>query len=207
MHIKTEEFLEIFNRLEDDFHLKLHKNAHISIGLLVNEAAKRDPYIRKKRMVLKSLIDLRNVLVHEEGNAIYAIPSDEALTALKEIQEEYHKPRKVYDLLKKPVERVEANQRLSYVLGLMKETNFSQLPAYDGDRFIGLVNGNVISRWLASNLDMGGNLIKNLGSVDIRHVLDFQENATRPVSYRVIWTSMNSWTMWNPLLHLQVSIS
>lgn len=129
--------------------------------------------------MLKSLIDLRNVLVHEEGNAIYAIPSDEALTALKEIQEEYHKPRKVYDLLKKPVERVEANQRLSYVLGLMKETNFSQLPAYDGDRFIGLVNGNVISRWLASNLDMGGNLIKNLGSVDIRHVLDFQEKCDK----------------------------
>lgn len=153
MDDKTEKFLHLFNTLEGALKESLNKNIYYSFSKLLADESKKDIYIKKHKEVLEKISTLRNVLVHEEGNAIIAVPTDETINILETIVNRYTKPKLVYELCNDKVSSIKNVQTLKEALTIMEKRGFSKLPVYEDGRCIGLLTGNMISRWLRQNLE------------------------------------------------------
>lgn len=172
MHPNTEQFIEQFNRLESALKRKMNRSNSTSFSALVGEASKKDPFIRRYRDLLDSFRELRNVLVHEEGNRIIATPTDGAVTALIKLTDIYTKPEKIYSLFRKKVIIVQGDKSLMDAMNLMKENGFTNLPVYDSEGCIGLLSARVITKWLLDHYDEFGVVTRNVDQVSIQEVLD-----------------------------------
>lgn len=166
MNQNTEIFLETFNRLEAALKKRLNKDKFTPFSMLLKEASARDSFIRTHRSLLDSFSDLRNVLVHKEGNVIIAIPSDEAVQKLTLIVDKYTKPTTVFDVCNKQVITTTPSKSLHNALKLMKHHDSTKIPVYEGRQYKGLLSGNVLTRWFTGHIDDEGKL-----SGDLRHVL------------------------------------
>ena len=153
MNEKTIRFIEQFNILEEALKKSLKKTWHVPFFQLIEEAAKKDPFIRAQKTALQSINDLRNVLVHEQGHAIYAIPSEEAIQILEIIVKRYTKPKRLIDLCEQRVRVLHPYVQIMDVLKVMKRYGVSQMPVYDNAEFLGLLSGNVIAKWLADHVE------------------------------------------------------
>lgn len=172
MNQKTEQFLETFNLLESALKKNLGKSKYTPFSVLLKEASGRDSYIRMHRSLLESFSDLRNVMVHKEGNEIIAIPSDEALDRLESIVAKYTLPKRVYDVCQKHVVITTPNKSLHHALKLMRRHDYSKIPVYDQDHYCGLLSGNVVTRWLTTHVGAEGYLKENLQHIKVQDVLD-----------------------------------
>lgn len=172
MNQNTETFIETFNQLESALKKRLGKNRFTPFHILLKEASNRDSFIRLHRSLLESFSDLRNVLVHKEGNTIIAIPSDEAVQRLSAIVSKYTEPKSVYDVCHKQVVITTPTKSLQYALKLMKRHDYTKIPVYEGNHYKGLLSGNVITRWLTSHLNDEGEVFGNLNQVKISDVIE-----------------------------------
>lgn len=175
MDNKTERFLQLFNTFEGALKKSLNVNNYLSYSRLLIEASKRDVYIKRKKELLERIGSLRNVLVHEEGNVIISVPTDETLNILEEIVNRYIKPNLVYDLCHENVFIIKNLQTLKVALSIMEKRGFSKLPVYEDGRCIGLLTGNMISRWLRQNIYNQSELSDLLERTLIKSVMAYQK--------------------------------
>jgi predicted transcriptional regulator len=175
MNTQTESFIEQFNKLEAALKIKLKKDRHVPYGILINEAAIHDDFIRRHKSLLDSFGDLRNVLVHKEGNEIIAIPSIEAVKALTRIVDKYTAPVLIYDCCHHEVITTSAENTLAEAMNLIKKHNYSKIPVYKKQVYVGLLSGNIIARWLAAHIDKDETIKALAQSVTLEDVLAFAE--------------------------------
>lgn len=171
MNPNTELFIEAFNRLESAMQMRLGRPKSASFSSLVSEAAKKDPFVRRHRSLLDSFRELRNVLVHEEGNRIIAVPTEAAVRGLQKFEEIYTKPSEVYKLFHQKVISVEAGQLLKYALDQMRHHKYSNLPVYQNGTCIGLLNCRGVTQWLLGHYSDEGVLDTGLCDVKVGQVL------------------------------------
>ena len=167
----TETFLEQFNRLESTLKRKLGKDKYTPFSQLLREAAGKDSFIRHNRTLLESLSDLRNVLVHKEGNEIIAVPTDEAVAKLMAIADTYSKERTVLEVSQRKVITAKGDMAFFDALKLMKTHNYTKIPVYEDGLYQGLLSGNVVTRWFTGNLDGHGKVMANLSGVRVSDVI------------------------------------
>ncbi|VDN47890.1 conserved protein of unknown function [Petrocella atlantisensis] len=167
----TETFLEHFNQLESALKAKLRKNNHVPYSVLVHEASLKDVFIRKHKSILNSLGDLRNVLVHGEGNDIIAIPSEAAVNTLIAIVEKYASPIPLYNMINHKVIRTQSDRSLADALILMRKHDYTKIPVYKGQTYLGLLSGNIVARWMASNIGADGEITESLKNVTLENLL------------------------------------
>lgn len=182
MNQKTEMFLETFNRLESALKDRLDKSRYTPFSILLKEASNRDSFIRMHRSILESFSDLRNVMVHKEGNEIIAIPSDEAISRLQMITDKYTTPKSIYDVCHKQVVTTSASKTLHHAVKLMKRNNYTKIPVYEDNHYKGLLSGNVITRWITGKISDDGKMCENLQKIRISHVLEVV-NKTNQVQF------------------------
>lgn len=175
MHHNTEVFIEQFNKLEAALRSRMGKKNSIPFAVLVNEASKRDAFVRRHKSLLDSFRELRNVLVHEEGNRIIATPTDAAVRGLAKFVEIYTRPVLIYDIFKGRVVIAESSDHISHVLSLMHNHGYTNIPVYDGGICIGIINGRVITKWLSEHCLKDGMLDTNLNEINAGDVLDAVE--------------------------------
>lgn len=177
----TEIFIEIFNELEEAFKTKLHKMSFTPFAMLVNEASQKDGFVRKHKSMLESIGDLRNVLVHKEGNTIIAVPSDEAVEMLKKFTNKYKAPKLVYDLVDNDVIRIEGSRTLYEALLIMKKYGYTKLPIYHERTYCGLLSGNVVTRYFVNHMTEDGDINQALKTVTVDKVLKEAERGEQVV--------------------------
>lgn len=175
MNDKSLEFLTLFNQLETELKRKLHKDNYVNFSRLIEEASENNSFIRKNKNLINTLSDLRNVIVHQEGNLITAIPTDDGIEALKKIFQNYTQPKTVYSICKHEVLSILAEQKLDEALRIMGRHGFSQLPVLEDKVFAGILTGNVITRFLASRVDKQGDLFVDVGEIQVLEVLKYQQ--------------------------------
>jgi predicted transcriptional regulator len=171
----TETFLEHFNRLESALKTKLKKNNHVPYSVLVHEASLKDVFIKKHKSMLNSLGDLRNVLVHGEGNDIIAIPSEAAVSTLIAIVEKYASPTPLYNMINHKVVRTQSDRSLADALILMRKHDYTKIPVYNGHTYIGLLSGNIVARWMANHIEESGEIKESLKDVTLETLLTLYE--------------------------------
>ena len=111
---------------------------------------------------LRSAADLRNVLIHRRTLPYLemATPTDTVVLKMEAIRERMADPPKVYPRFQKQVAAVAPDDSLEDVMRMVSDLDFSQFPVMDGNRFIGLLTENGITRWLA------GKIVDSMSLVD-----------------------------------------
>lgn len=144
-------FLNAFAAIEKRLRTLIKADRYVSFPALVEDASTRSPVVRRYRNDLKEYADLRNAIVHErsDGRPI-AEPHEQVVTDLLRIAKLVLSPPTVLPTFQKTVQSVEAKARISDILRFFWPRNFSQVPVTSGERIIGLLTANTVSRWLAS---------------------------------------------------------
>lgn len=175
MDSKTTEFLQYYSKIENALEDMKGVSRKSSFAQMVREAAKYNYIIRREQELLDSLRELRNVLVHEAGNLIIAVPSDEALKAIRRIYFSLEKPVKVYEVIDHHLVTMDSFNNLAEGLRLMKEHDYSQIPIYNGGAFWGLLTSEAITKWLMANMDKSDDILRSMDNVPMGEVIPFCE--------------------------------
>jgi predicted transcriptional regulator len=170
------EFLKLFNAFESELKRRLRKDNFVNFSRLIDEASEHDVFIRRNKSLLGTISDLRNVVVHQEGQMITAIPTTEAIEALRSIYKKYTEPKSIYSICKQEVIGINASQKLDEALRIMGRRGFSQLPVLEDRMYVGILTGNAITRYVASGVDVKGELIIDTSKIAVSEVLRYHKN-------------------------------
>jgi CBS domain-containing protein len=140
----------------------------------VDKAASKNTAVRQFRKRLKSLGNLRNLLVHDhEHHKEVAVPTERTVRGLEALAEALTSPPPLLTVAIKPV-TCRPSDPVGAAARVMHDNSFSQLPVHDGERLVGLLTGETIARWLAARLDGGVGILEE---ESVANVLEYQEAA------------------------------
>ncbi|MBI9014974.1 MAG: CBS domain-containing protein [Clostridiales bacterium] len=150
----SESFLSTYNKL--DHYLKgLDPSDHYrSFSSVLNRLKESNKVVSHYEKKLKSYNNLRNAIVHERMDGkVIAEPNDYAVNDLNSIYMKISSPRSICDVCKHNIIKLNHKDSLSTALTVMKENDFSQLPVYNGDDFVEMLNTETVSSWMAHNIE------------------------------------------------------
>jgi predicted transcriptional regulator len=175
MHALTSRFVSAFNRIEKRLEAIVGPKVYLPFAQLVDKAAGKNSAVRQFRKRLKSLGNLRNLLVHDhEHDKEIAVPTERTVRGLETLAETITSPPPLLTVAAKPVRTCRPSDRVGAAARVMHDNSFSQLPVLDGEKLVGLLTGETIARWLAARLD--GN-VGILEEEPVGKVLEHQEEA------------------------------
>lgn len=190
-----QEFIKLFNAIHHTMAdlLRMHKESDFKE--LLEVARKRHKLSPDLLEHLELIRKIRNFLVHESFPAAppAAVPTPWILTKMEDILRELTSTKRVVDLWKKLVERVDVEESLRSVLEKIVKFNFSQFPVYDKNAFVGLLTVNGIARWLASRALTGE--AQDLAATTVREVLRSEENLENVRFIEADATADEAWAM------------
>ncbi len=135
---------------------------------LVDNAANRDPAVRRMATDLKEFADLRNAIVHERGDGhLIAEPHETTVRRLEEIRRLLEHPPQLGSLFRGPVSVAAPEEAVGAVAQVMRDGDFSQIPVYDQTRFVRLLTAETVTRWLAAMLADGVGLVEEAPVADV----------------------------------------
>lgn len=171
-------FLASFNNIESE--LRHRNNFDNSVGFrkIIYEIADKNKIVSMNRKLLESYTELRNAIVHTEGEEfIIAEPHDDVVNKIKEVEELILNPPKVLPKYQIDVLILTPEDSVFTAINLMFQNDFSQVPIYKEGGFIGLLSSNTITRWLGAvdrEIDPDGSTI--ITDTRISDVLQYTEN-------------------------------
>ena len=173
----SEIFTDIFHEIEGELKKRAKITNNIPFFQLIEEAKKTElrNFINRYESDLKTYANLRNVIIHKRTKQVLAEPSDEAVNKIRDIRDTLFNIKSVSSIFKKHVTTLNKDEVFQKALAIMKEMDYSQIPLYDGEKqFVGLLNANSITMWLADNVDLG---LVDLSDISIGGIYDqYQAN-------------------------------
>lgn len=172
---RGDRFLAAFNDIEGHFRAVLRAGDHVDFGQLVRDytAKKRLPY--QYVDALRVCASLRNAISHGrfyEGRPI-ADPVEYVVVQIELLREQILAPQKAYVVLGPMNVRVaRPADPIAAVLEHVRRFDYSQLPIYDDNGYVGILTTNTIARWLADQFG------RNTGMAEeepVRKVMGFAE--------------------------------
>lgn len=123
----------------------------------VRLAANRVRRLAKHADFLLEIGELRNALVHNRlGDGVYiAVPNEETVLQLEEIERALVSPQKVVPRFQRAVKTLQAEATLADAWRLMRQEGYSHYPVYEKGTFIGMLTSNGLARWAASQTHDG----------------------------------------------------
>lgn len=175
MEQRTTQFIQLFNQLEH--HLKgfLNIEGFMPFSKMLYEVGKKDQFVKNNLEVLESISNLRNVLIHEEGSIIMAVPSEESIGILEKIVTRLNQPILLLDLFSSQVVTLEENSPISDALALMNNKGITHIPVYSNGTYKAVLTGSVIARWLGSVSQGNQRIAFDSQFVKIQHLLKHHE--------------------------------
>jgi CBS domain-containing protein len=148
-----ERFRVAFNQIEAHLRFELREPNDTSFTRLVHRYAEQNlVWGNRAGYQLSAYAELRNTLVHTrfEREQFVCVPMPFVVERIEQIRDELLEKERVIPKFQRVVRTVKTNDKLSYVLEIIAEEDFSQFPVYDeGGEFRGLLTENGITRWLA----------------------------------------------------------
>ena len=154
----SDRFLTAFHRIEQSMKDVIGTNDHLSFYKLVELSKRKNAIVRRYEEDLKEYATLRNAIVHHQTSTEYAIaePHDEIVQALEAIDEALAKPVTVGKMFERNVSILQAKDTLKDALLMIRDKQFTQIPVYDGNVFVGLLTAVGITFWLANHVEKEG---------------------------------------------------
>jgi predicted transcriptional regulator len=151
----SDRFLTAFHRIEQSMKEIIGTNDHLSFYKLVELSKRKNAIVRRYEEDLKEYATLRNAIVHHQTSTEYAIaePHDEIVQALETIDEALAKPVTVGEMFERKVSTLQAKDTLRDALIMIRDKQFTQIPVYDDNVFVGLLTAVGITFWLTVHVE------------------------------------------------------
>jgi len=180
----VQRFIAAFNEIESYFRAALVVDEHVEFGKLVREYVATRHLPLRHQDALLAFARLRNAISHEpyrNGRPI-AYPRPDVVEQIEQLRDLCFKPPTALSVLgQREVCSVAPGQPISAALEYVSLYDYSQLPVYDGDSYVGILTTNAIARWLAAQFAAAEGLAE---AETVGHVLDFaeQHESAKPVA-------------------------
>jgi len=152
----AERFLNAYAAIERELQKILDLKEHRRFYVMVDQAARVNPMIKRYRFDLREYADLRNAIVHDRaGGKIIATPNDDVVESIEAIASTLLKPPKVVPLFQKEVLTLTADDTVSQAIRCLSLHGYSQAPIMERGSIYGLITSNMIVRWMGAGLAEG----------------------------------------------------
>ena len=157
----AERFLKAYNQIDHGLRTQYNFNRSMAFSDIIRRSVVINSVIRKYEDDLVDYGRLRNAIVHgDHGGEIIAEPNTKVVEKMERIAKLITTPPRAIDsICRKDVLCVSANTSLKKVIETISKSGYSNLPVYDGDRLVGIANGQRI-------LDCLGKAVMNNRDLD-----------------------------------------
>ncbi len=169
----SEEFIDLFNEVEQFLQNKSQKNHYQSFQSLIDEFKHKNSIIDFYYEELAHIKQVRNVLVH--NHEYYAVPNEKSLNTIRKIKKILMSPPTVIKLFADEVMTARLEDSLMDTITKMDERGYTQVPVLnDIKEVVDMLTTNTITRWLGSLQEESG-LYKIKGSTVVSEALEYGE--------------------------------
>jgi CBS domain-containing protein len=173
------QFLAAFNDIEDQFRRVLECDQYAEFAQMAREYARKKHLPPVQLEALVAFTALRNAISHgryNDGQPI-ADPVQETVTEIERLRDQIRSPPVALTVLgSKSVNLIRPSEPISAALELVRRFDYSQIPVYDGTRYVSILTTNAIARWLAHQLLLNQGLAEG---EPVDRVLVFRESHER----------------------------
>lgn len=152
---RVDAFIRIYNDLDKEIRKVLKLDNNMSHVRALDILAKRNELIARNLDVLKQYARLRNCIVHDTISEIkgpIAVPLPEVLERYNSILNRFKNPLTAYDICTHRSKMLVASlDSLAIdIMQAMEESLISRVPILEDEKVVGIFNGNVLIRYVAS---------------------------------------------------------
>lgn len=173
-------FLAAFNDIEAHLRVKLNAKRSDGFRWMVRLAEKKHLISSTQAEALDAFAELRNAISHGPYNNLKPIadPRHDTVATIQHIRNLLlDPPRALEKLPHQHVRSLMLDQSINDALSIIRSTEISQFPIYDGPTYVALLTTNTIARWVAADLQDNS----RLDARTIREVLDYAESSDTAV--------------------------
>ncbi len=156
----ADRFISAYNQIDYSLRTIYDFKRSMSFSDVVRRSVVLNSVVRKYEEDLIDYGRLRNAIIHN-GNRKYVIaePHDDVVVKIEKLAELISEPPLAIDRVgNREVITINQDMSIGKAMGLMARTGYSNLPTYDGDKLIGILNGRKLINILGSKLAEGMNL-------------------------------------------------
>ncbi len=185
----SEVFLSLYQEIEEYFQRELDANHHMRFYAMVDQMKKRNAAVRRFEFDLREFSDLRNAITHGNMGTDEAIaePHDKVVDRLRFIKDKVMEPPLITKIITHQVKTVDGEMKLSDALSLMNEHGYGQLPVYEGHRYKGIFNSEILMRWMRKNASRG---VLEMNQVTLDEVIESDQTQSHQVIFKARRTSV-----------------
>ena len=139
----AERFIAAYNQIDYSLRTIYDFKRSMSFSDIVRRSVVLNSVVRKYEEDLIDFGRLRNAIIHN-GNSKYTIaePHDDVVIKMEKLAELISEPPIAIDRVgNKEVITINSDMKISVAMELMSRTGYSNLPTYEGERLIGILNG------------------------------------------------------------------
>ncbi len=156
----AQRFLAAFNKIEQHLKKLYGSDKHTDFFSLVRELSEHNNLIRTYKEDLREYAELRNAIVHLSMGKPIAEPYDDTVEHLQKIYESITKPPTAYQIASKQVKCCNIEDLIAEVVKEMTEKDYTYMPVYNGDKFVGVFSESSITKWLGESAEKDGFLLE-----------------------------------------------
>lgn len=156
----AERFIEAYNTIDYSLRTIYDFKRSMSFSDVIRRSVVLNAVVRKYEEDLIDYGRLRNAIIHH-GNSKYTIaePHDDIVTKIEKLAELISEPPLAVDRVgNKEVIIIDKDLTISKAIELIARTGYSNLPVYEENKLLGIINGRKLINVLGSKIADGINL-------------------------------------------------
>lgn len=176
----VERFITAYESALDHLSRQYNTKFHGFGAVLRHDKAKRNQIVERNEVVLEKLSDLRNVISHNafrDGEPI-ATPRPHAVEQMERLAVLIQRQPPVRDFMVADPIRFSERTSLAEAATKVVELDISQMPVYEGEKYVGLFTTNAMARWLSASITEDGMLLAE--GVTVAKLSEYAEDYEQP---------------------------
>ncbi|MBO5954506.1 MAG: CBS domain-containing protein [Clostridia bacterium] len=169
----AERFLTAYNNIDYGLRTIYGFKRSMSFSDVVRRSVVLNSVVRKYEDDLIDYGRLRNAIVHQGNHKfIIAEPHDDIVENIERLADLITEPPLAVDMVgNKEVITINHDMKLSSAMELIYRTGYSNLPTYEGEKLIGILNGRKLINVLGEKVGLGVNLEEFVRTTNVEDIL------------------------------------
>lgn len=171
-------FISAYNAIDSSLRSIYNLKRSLNFSEVIRKTVLLNSVVRKYEDDLIDYGRLRNAIVHKgNSNFVIAEPHDDVVKKMEGIAELIATPPLAYDRISThEVLCVEGSDVLASAIKLMARSGYSNLPVYESNKLVGVLNGQRIMDILGHHLLLGENIQKFIDRTTVTDIIEELSN-------------------------------
>ena len=170
----SDRFIAAYNQIDYSLRTIYDFKRSMSFSDIIRRSVVLNSVVRKYEEDLIDFGRLRNAIIHN-GNSKYTIaePHDDVVMKIERLAELISEPPVAIDRVgNKEVITINSEMNIALAMELMSRTGYSNLPTYDGEKLIGILNGRKLINILGQKVGEKINLQDFIDKTTVGEIME-----------------------------------